>query len=162
VKPFRFHPAARKEFRDATFFLASRSFTTETIIHAEISIVRAALSNADEFIRLSPVVIAVERVPGISDTYDVTDRLYFMRIPYSFRYRVRMRFFDDIIDSEVWAPLQFHHVGQIRISSVTEGVLVREYVQMDAPRFLANYALRNAEQAHREMFSRLKRRIEGC
>jgi len=138
----------------------SRSFDIETTIHAAIDVVRDAISTPEKLSRLHPFVISVEPVSLQPNTYEIIDRLHFFGIPYRLRYRTRMLFSPEGIDSEVWAPLQFHHLGQIRLSSVPEGTLVREHVAMQAPWPLANYALRNAEQAHREMLSRLKQRVE--
>lgn len=140
---------------------ARRSFVTEVVVHAAPSRVLAVLDDLPAFIRLNPLVVAVERAPGEADAYLVTDRLRFLGIPFAVRYEVRSVRVPEGLDSEVWASPATRLHNELRVFPEGAGARVRETVRMTAPRPLAGYAIAAAEAAHRDLLARLAAQAEA-
>ena len=142
-------------------FLAQRSFVTEVVVRAAPAAVLAALDDLPAFIRLNPLVVAVERVPDEADAYLVTDRLRFLGIPYQLRYELRSVRVPEGLDSDVRASPATRLHNELRVLPEGAGTRVRETVRMTVPRPLAGYAIAAAEAAHRDLLARLAARVEA-
>ena len=145
----------------SAILFAQRSFVTEVVVRAAPSAVLAALEDLPAFIRLNPLVVAVERVAGEADAYVVTDRLRFLGIPFDVRYEVRSVRVPDGLDSEVRASPATRLHNELRVLPEGAGTRVRETVRMTAPRLLAGYAAATAQAAHRDLLARLAARVEA-
>jgi hypothetical protein len=144
-----------------SIFFARRAFVTEVIVRAAPSLVLAALDDVPAFMRLNPLVVAVERAPGEADTYLVTDRLRFLGVPFDPRYEVRSVRVPEGLDSEVRASPATRLRNELRVLPRGERTRVRETVRMTAPRPLAGYGIAAAEAAHRDLLARLAARVEA-
>ena len=142
-------------------FFAQRSFVTEVVVGAAPAAVLAALDDLPAFMRLNPLVIAVESVPGEAGAYQVTDRLRFLGVPFDLRYKVRSVRVSDGLDSEVWASPATRLHNELRVLPEGAGARVRETVNMTVPRLLAGYAVAAAQAAHRDLLDRLKVKAEA-
>lgn len=140
---------------------AQRSFVTEVVARAAPAAVLAVLDDLPAFMRLNPLVIGVERVPGDADRYRVTDRMRWLGIPFDVRYEVRSVRVPEGLDSEVWASPATRLHNTLRVLPEGEGARVRETVRMTVPRPLAGYAIAAAEAAHRDLLARLAAKAEG-
>ncbi|MFT3771723.1 MAG: SRPBCC family protein [Minicystis sp.] len=145
----------------AAVLLAQRSFVTEVVVRAAPSAVLAALDDLPAFFRLNPLVVAVDRVAGETDTYVVTDRLRFLGVPFDFRYKARSVRVPGGLDSEVWASPATHLHNELRVLPEGASARVRETVRVTAPRPLAGYAMTAAQAAHRDLLNRLAARVEA-
>lgn len=137
-----------------------RVFSNEIEILVDRAIVSGVIPDAISLIRLNPLVVGVEPVTGVPDTYVVTDRLRLLGIPFTLRYRARVVLVDEGVDSEVWSHGSTHVVGRIRLVPRGGSTVVRETVELTAPGLLAGYAVRVAQQAHHTMLLQLKERAE--
>jgi hypothetical protein len=143
------------------FLFAERSFVTEVVVRAAPAAVLAVLDDVPAFIRLNPLVVAVEPAPGDAAAYLVTDRLRVLGFPFDLRYKVRSVRFPEGLDSEVWASPATHLHNELRVLAENGGARVRETVRMRTPRLLARYAAATAKSAHRDLLDRLAKRVSG-
>lgn len=142
-------------------FFAQRSFVTEVLVRAAPSEVLAVLDNLPAFMRLNPLVVAVERVPGEAGAYRVTDRLRFLGVPFNLAYEVRSVRVPEGLDSDVRASPATRLHNELRVLPEGAGTRVRETVYMTVPRLLAGYAISAAQAAHRDLLDRLAARTEA-
>lgn len=140
---------------------ATCTFALEAHIDAPPAAVLAALDDPPAYMRLNPLVIAVDRQPDRSDMYVVTDRLAVLGLSFTLRYTVRWTRVDGGLDSEVWSALGTHLHNELRVAPAGAGARVHETIRMTAPRPLLGYARRNARDSHRALLDRLKRRVEA-
>jgi hypothetical protein len=140
--------------------LASRSFVTEVVVRATPAAVLAVLDDLPSFMRLNPLVVAVEHEARETGVYVVTDRLRFLGVPFDLRYRVRAVRVPEGLDSEVWASPATRIHNELRVLPESGGTRVRETVRMTAPRPLVGYGVAAAEAAHRDLLARLASRVE--
>lgn len=141
--------------------LATCTFVVEALIDASPAAVLAVLDDPPAYMRLNPLVIAVESAPGGSDMYFVTDRLPVLGLALKLRYRVRYTRVAEGFDADAWAALATRLHNELRVEPHGAGASVRETVRMTAPRPLLAYARATAEDSHRDLLDRLKRRCEG-
>ena len=142
-------------------FFAERSFVTEVVVRAAPAAVLAVFDDFTSFIRLNPLVVAVEPAPDDGAAYLVTDRLRVLGLAFDLHYKVRIVRVADGFDSEVWASPATHLHNELRVLAENGGSRVRETVRMEMPRLLASYGVATAKRAHRDLLDRLAKRAEG-
>lgn len=144
-----------------SILLSTSSFTTEARAFASPEAVLAVLDDPQGFMRLNPLVVAVDPVPGEAGCYFVTDRLRLLGVPFHLRYKVRWQRVAGGLDTEAWSSPATHLHNELRVLPDGTGARVVETVRMSAPRPLAGYARATAQTAHRQLLDRLKQRAES-
>jgi hypothetical protein len=144
-----------------SLLLGAATFTTEARVHAPPEAVLAVLDDPPSFMRLNPLVVAVDPVPGEAGAYVVTDVLRMLGVSFRFRYKVCWQRVADGSDSEVLTAPATHLRNTLRVRADGPGSIVTETVRLRAPRPLVGYTRATAQASHREMLDGLRRRAEG-
>lgn len=144
-----------------SLLFVTESFVTEVFAQASPQAVLAAASDFPAYIRLNPLVVSVDPLPGEVDAYLVVDRLRWLGVSFSLRYEVRFQHVEGGIDADVRASPATKLHNELRVTPEGEGARVIEVARMTAPRPFVRYALRAAQAAHRDLLDRLKQRAEG-
>jgi hypothetical protein len=142
--------------RPRSFLFAEGGFDHEVFIPVPPEAVLARLSRPDGWIRLQPLVIAVEAEPRDPETFRVTDRLEFGGRAFDLRYRARVAPVPDGIDAHAWSFPFIHVFNRLRCRRGGAGTVLRETSIIQAPRPLLRYTVRTARKAHAAMLANLK------
>jgi hypothetical protein len=145
-----------------SLLFATSTLNTEVFIQASPAAVLARLDDPLFFIRLNPLVVAVEPIAGETGGYWVTDKLQFCGVPYHLRYKVRWMRVEEGVDAEVWSAAATRLHNKLRIFAEGSGARVRETVEMTTLRPLSGYVRSAAQESHRDLFARLKRLCESA
>jgi hypothetical protein len=140
---------------------AQRRCVSEVVVRAAPAAVLALLDDLPAFIRLNPLVVAVDRVPGEGGAHLVTDRLRVLGFSFDLRYEVRAVRVPQGLDFEVRASRATRLHNELRVFPEGGGARVRDTVCMTAPRPFAAYGIAVAERAHRDVLFRLAERVEA-
>lgn len=139
-----------------SLLFAQGGFDHEVFIPVPPEAVLARLSQSDGWIRLQPLVVAVEadsRNPGM---IRVTDRLELGGRSFLLRYRAQVLPVPDGIDAHAWSFPFIHVFNRLRCRPAREGTVLRETSTLEAPRPLLGYTVRTARTAHAAMLENLK------
>lgn len=136
--------------------LIEGGFDHEVFVPVPPEAVLARLSQPDGWIRLQPLVIAVEEEPHAPGMLRVTDRLEVWGRAFHLRYRARVIPVPDGIDAHAWSFPFIHVFNRLRCRAEGEGTVLRETSTIEAPRPLLRYTVETARAAHATMLANLR------
>ena len=137
------------------FLLTQGGFDHEIFIPVPPEAVLARLSRPEDWIRLQPLVIAIDEDPRTPGMFRVTDRLKVGGLAFHLRYRAQVLPVSDGIDGHAWSFPFIHVVNRLRCHAQDGGTLLRETSTLEAPRPLLGYAVKTARAAHAAMLANL-------
>jgi polyketide cyclase/dehydrase/lipid transport protein len=136
--------------------LSEAGFDHEIFVPVPPEAVLARLSQPDGWIRLQPLVIAVEEEPRAPGMLRVTDRLEMWGHSFHLRYRARVSPVPGGIDAHAWSFPFIHVFNRLRCRAEGGGTVLRETSIIEAPRPLLGYAVKTAQAAHATMLANLR------
>jgi hypothetical protein len=138
------------------FLLAQGGFDHEVFIPVSPEAVLARLSRPEEWIRLQPLVIAVDEDPRAPGMLRITDRLLIGGRAFHLRYRAQVIPVSGGLDGHAWSFPFIQVVNRLRCHAQDGGTLLRETSTLEAPRPLLGHAVKTAQAAHAAMLANLR------
>jgi hypothetical protein len=152
--------------------MARASFEQTIEVAAPAEAVRAALSTLTAHDQLHPLIVSVRAMPAGAAPdgsqlrrYRIVDRVRMG--PLSLRVTYRAEVWVDaggaVVSDAFQSPgVHLHVVSRVTpVTSAGGETRVDETVTIDAPRLLLGYVRAQAQQAHRDLFTNLKRCLES-
>ncbi|MCF6277469.1 MAG: SRPBCC family protein [Anaerolineales bacterium] len=145
--------------------MSEPTFTTEIYVDRAPEHVLEFLSDLSRHDRIHPLIVSVEELNTPEEQfrrYRITDRIPFG--PFMLK---------AVYEADIWRTqdgdlrsiarqspgIVLHNLT--RAIPKGDGTLLREEVSVKAPRLLLNFVIRQAEESHEKMFTRIKEALEA-
>lgn len=149
-------PMVDSRMRVRPLLLAEAGFDHEVFIPVPPETVLARLSRPEDWVRLQPLVIAIDADPRAPGMLRVTDRLEMWGRTFHLRYRAQVIPVPGGIDAHAWSFPFVHVFNRLRCRAEQGGTVLRETSTIEAPRPLLGYTVRTAQAAHATMLANLR------
>ncbi len=142
-----------------SLLLAQGSFDHDIFIPVAPEVVLALLSRPQEWIRLQPLVIAIDEEPRAPGMLRITDRHTIGGLTFQARYRAQVIPVDGGLDGHAWSFPFIHVLNRYRWHAQEGGTLLRETTTIEAPRPLLGFTVKTARAAHVSLLANVKQAL---
>lgn len=149
--------------------MARAMFTKSIYIAASPSVVKASLADYSHHSVIHPLIVRVEALAPTTTPegtalrrYKITDRVRMGPFTFPITYLATIsESADGALVSDAYQQPRVHLHNVTRFQPEGDGVRVEERVDINAPRLLVSYTLKQASQAHEKMLANLKTMLES-
>ncbi|MEZ4295222.1 MAG: hypothetical protein R3B70_09625 [Polyangiaceae bacterium] len=138
-----------------SIWIGESSFEHVRRVRASVEDARALFGDVHGWVKMQPLVLALDELPGEAGMYRVTERVIVGGLPVRSQYRAWISPGPDGVRSEAWSKPAVHLRNWLGWKAEGDELALMESVHVEAPRPLLAFVTRTAQRAHGTMLDRV-------